>query len=789
VLFGITVRLDFLRGTVETAAAEALGRPVRIDGSIELIPTLRPTLTVGDFAIGNPPGWEGPPLARVELARTQIDLPDLLDRAVTIGEITAEGVDLHLVSLDGDRNNWRIEEGPSPEPPAGANAPPPEAEGKASEAEGRIRFKALDSISLDRVAVTYRDEVLDETVDFRLDAFSGSAGQGEPIVFTLEGSLQGRPYRFRVDGGSVDTLRDLRASAWPLKLSGEMADTAIEAEGQFGEADGEPFVRFGFALERVDLGALLASLRVAEGVAATTDRLGVEAHLRGSSLHELLDLSEAAVSLEGGRWMLVDRNTRAEVPVHIASGRLTVAPEKPVRLAIDGRIDRTPVGLAVEGMPIADLVKRPDAVRWRIAADAAGASLVLDGRLAMPVKSRDATLELTFEGESLDRLDDLFGVDLPPFGPFGLEARLSVVESGYELSDLRVRVGESELDGAMRLDTSGTKPRLDVNLTSRRLQIDDFSTEGWSPERAETVSGEGPDARGGPSRAPGRGRALLSKDVLDAFDAAVTVGVKEVLSGKDRLGAGRLVVSVEEGALAVEPLTLDLPGGSVLLGFSYRPGEADTTVHVRAEVDRFDVGIPARRARPDSKFSGLLSLDVAIAATAPDLARVMANSDGHFDLAFWPTDLDAGKIDLWAVNLLNVLSRQVDDEPRSRVNCLVARFDLDDGRMSEKAIFMDTTRMSVNAEAAIDFKNRTIDLAAAPKAKRPEFFSASTPVRVRGSFSDFAVGIKNLHVLRSVVSIITSPVHVPVRRLFSGRTPADGLEACRQAWSLELAEE
>ena len=73
-------------------------------------------------------------------------------------------------------------------------------------------------------------------------------------------------------------------------------------------------------------------------------------------------------------------------------------------------------------------------------------------------------------------------------------------------------------------------------------------------------------------------------------------------------------------------------------------------------------------------------------------------------------------------------------------------------------------------------------LKAVPKAKRPEFFSLATPVNVGGSFEDFKIGINKFRLTTSLASFITSPFHVPVRRLFVGERPKDGREACIMAW-------
>jgi hypothetical protein len=48
-LSGVSIRLDFLRPAIEKGAAQALGRPVTIEGSIELTPGLRPVVSVSRY--------------------------------------------------------------------------------------------------------------------------------------------------------------------------------------------------------------------------------------------------------------------------------------------------------------------------------------------------------------------------------------------------------------------------------------------------------------------------------------------------------------------------------------------------------------------------------------------------------------------------------------------------------------------------------------------------------------------------------------------------------------------
>ncbi len=276
--------------------------------------------------------------------------------------------------------------------------------------------------------------------------------------------------------------------------------------------------------------------------------------------------------------------------------------------------------------------------------------------------------------------------------------------------------------------------------------------------------------------------SLLSSESLAKLNATLSIEMAKVLSGQDTLGKGILHSSLQDGLFSIAPLQLDLADGTAKLEFSFYPTAREAEIHLGTSIEHLDIGILARRAKPESTMGGILNLDILLDSTAPSLSALMANGKGHFDLAFVPVNFDAGIIDLWAVNLLSALASEVDGEPKSIINCLVASFIMEDGLMQERTIFMDTTHMSIEGEARIDFKTEEIKLKVKPKAKRPEFFSLATPVKVKGTFEDFRIGINKIRLTTTVASFITSPVHVPLRRLFVGERPEDGAEACRAAW-------
>ena len=303
------------------------------------------------------------------------------------------------------------------------------------------------------------------------------------------------------------------------------------------------------------------------------------------------------------------------------------------------------------------------------------------------------------------------------------------------------------------------------------MQIDDFKTGGWSPVQVTTEKSREDVTAKTPRRQNGKQglQALLSPKFMRSLDARFNLKVKEVLSGKDNLGNGNLEAGLEKGRFFVNPLQLNIPGGSAKIAFIFAPSDTEVALEIGAKVEEFDYGILARRIRPDSNMGGWLSLDIDLKSRAKNLNAIMQHANGYIDFAIVPENFEANLFELWAVNLLTAVLPKLDSETTSKVNCAVFRFDIRDGQMEEDAIFVDTTKIQVGGEAQVNFKTNEVYLAMAPKAKKAEFFSLATPIQVKGTFNDYKIGVQSGGLIGTALRFITSPIIVPIQRIFSER--------------------
>ena len=545
-----------------------------------------------------------------------------------------------------------------------------------------------------------------------------------------------------------------------------------------------PEFRFKIDTTRVDIGLLLAELNVAKGLDAVVDGFGLDLHIKGSNLRTILKRSEFTARMKNGKWILKDPNTDGTLEIQIIKCNVVASAGKPVVWNIEGRIKEEPVKIQIKGSSLAALADDKDKVPLIKLTEAAGVKLKLSTTVDLPIEKQEVEFNMSLSGERLDSINSFAEVDLPPYGPYELGGRFLLKNTGYYLNDLKVRVNQSHMTGKMSLVTQKKPPFLDIDLTTPTLQINDFKVGDWSPVESSTEADQQDAAGKKPTQQDASDQevpSILEPEFMRKLDARLDLKVQEVLSGKDKLGSGNLAAGLEKGRFFVDPLQLNIPGGSVNIAFVYEPTETDAWLEARANIEELDFGILARRIKPETKMGGWLSLDIDLNSRAESLETIMHHANGIIDFAVVPENLEADLFELWAVNLLSSVLPQLDSEETSKVNCAVFRFDIKDGMMKSDAIFADTTKMQVGGEAKANFKTEEVYLTMAPKAKKAEFFSLATPIEVKGTFTDYKIGIKPGGLIGTAIRFITSPVVVPIQRAFSEKVAADGKAACSDA--------
>ena len=560
-----------------------------------------------------------------------------------------------------------------------------------------------------------------------------------------------------------------------------LADTNFDGALMLDLRDQLPRIQLWLSAADVNVGGIFQQLNLVQTLDAKIDRLSLYLDTRSSKLSGLIAHASLSGQIDGGKLVLRDANTGAAASIVVSQGVLAAAPGESVKLDVAGMVDSLPITIAVRSAAAKNLINPALRVPFDIAVEAAQSRLSLSGSLARDMQERDVELALKINGQRFDHLNKLLRVSLPPWGPWSAVGQFRMSRRGYEVNQLKLQVGSSELNGRGVLDTSGKRARLDVALAAPLIQLEDFRTGSWSATDSKAVSPPAENAdslRKQASQTSDQLQGLLSPTFLQQLNATLTVEVGRVLSGRDQLGSGSLQAKVEDGRAEIGPVKIAMPGGSAQGSFSFVPGERDVQAGLKLDVDKFDYGVLARRIKPESDMGGRFSMHVDVNSRAERLSDILRHGSGQIDFAVWPENLKADVFDMWAVNVLVALLPTLDPNKVSKVNCAVGRFALDNGKLNQQQLVIDTSQMRVSGQSSVNFADETLKLRLQPQAKSAQFLSLAIPIEVSGSFKQFSVGPNPGDVLATVIRMATSIFWVPIKKLFEDKVPVDGSDVC-----------
>jgi AsmA protein len=318
---------DALRGRVEQAASEALGRQVTLDGEIDLriLPSVQVRAT--QASIANAEGFSGEAFAQMGEMRFALALAPLLSRNIEVQEFVLVEPTIRLEARGG-ANNWTLG-APSPD----AAAAPASSAGFVRE-PGALPFEAsFGDVRVIDGLVIYSDETQTRRIeDFNLQV--ALPGVDQPLQLSGGFSADGRPMSFDAGLGSLRAFFEGGRTPVNLEMTGALADISFDGHILEGEAvafDGEADIRLPLRALARYLGADLPEGDIFQTFRASTLLSGAPGRI---SLTDA-EIGFDDISAEGDLELNYDR-VRPRVSGTLTTPRLDLTPYIPAESASGG---------------------------------------------------------------------------------------------------------------------------------------------------------------------------------------------------------------------------------------------------------------------------------------------------------------------------------------------------------------------------------------------------------------------------------------------------------------------
>lgn len=775
----VSIPLDSMRQPFIDKIEESTGLDAEIDGDLRLTVSLFPALVMEGFQLANEAGWQDEMFISLGKTSVQVSLLPFLQGEIEFNEVSAEQAVINLEQRADGTKNWSVT-------PQGNDKKIDTRPGDAETAQisDRVFF---NKFSLADITFTYRDEKLGRVFTDRLEEFQIYNHDRSRLTLKLAGDIDNIPYTVKAKS---DLLRNLiSGKPWNLDAEGEIGGRPLSLTGDILITDGSIDGNLDLQISKVDIGGLLEFLDITQGLEFTSEQVQVRADLKGDSLHDIVNQSDFEFVLKDGLWKLGSHVDKRFQTISFQNATIYSKQSQDLDMKFSGKVGREPLDLRLQISPLEAFIKGLDKAMFLLEVNVANTDVRLDGNIKLPVSSKTLEMNVAVAGQRLDQWNSLLVSDLPPYGPYKLTGNLGLTPKGFHVADFEGLLGESDLGGTIDINMSKQRPVWTMNLVSNKLQINDFIVEGYTliPGKTKTAVENIPASK--PDKSAKEKERELSQKLdqrlgetleVDQWDIDVSVESRNVFSGKDRLGDGKIVLSSRADSYD-QSIQLDTPGGRIDSDMGLKLVDDGIRGHIKLDMDKFDFGILLRRIDPETKSGGLLSTRVDLQLAGNNFTDRFDRASGVIDFAIWPQHISSGDIDIWSYNIFQAVTSSVSSAD-SKVNCAVGILNVEEGQLNEEFLAVDTTKVWLHGNIDINYPNETIELTLVPRPKKPKIGGIETPIYLKGNLKDnFGMSdlkVKKSDLVKTFASIILSPLHVPMRRIYGKKVPADGSEEC-----------
>ena len=343
-------------------------------------------------------------------------------------------------------------------------------------------------------------------------------------------------------------------------------------------------------------------------------------------------------------------------------------------------------------------------------------------------------LDLTVSGRAPDlaRLGGLAGVPVPSLRDASLDVHVAPTAGGLLLRGLLLTSAEGDIAGDLAIGLH-PRPSLRGSLVSHRLVFD-----GWTVSAPPPAPAPAPPASPAPAApvapAPVADRVIPDIPIpfaaLRSADADLHLAIGEAVWHGASYRAVDARVLLQDGRLRLAPVSAQVPGGVAFAQIVADAGAQQVAVTARAP------GLAAGPAlallgAPDST-KGTLDLDVQLHGEGPTLRAMAATLEGHLGLAMVDGEIDNRSLEQVFAATLRAANLPIENGGISRVRCAALRADASAGQVQLRTLALDTTRLKLDGEGALNLAQETLDLHLKPQLRLGA--ALSVPVHVTGTF-------------------------------------------------------
>jgi hypothetical protein len=417
-------------------------------------------------------------------------------------------------------------------------------------------------------------------------------------------------------------------------------------------------------------------------------------------------------------------------------------------------------------------------------AEFSGMTINIDGLISYPLNQRNTDLYVSVSGENLQSLNNALDSTLPQIGPYELTGELKTTSTSLNFENIKLNVGNSLIKGNINLVNLDHLPNLDVELYSDAIEIRDFIKPNEKEEKNEKeksfIDKINPISK--PDAEDEEDAGIVFAPIIDALklrtmDANIKMKINKLLINNKPIGDVGLNGTLHNGRLNINHFRLNTPGGQINSSIRAQIIQDTIKADFVSIVRDFDYSYLVEFPEEDTDNKGIINLRLDLNTYGENIYEFDNHISGYAKFSIIPKSFGTKIVDIWATNIIFTIMPNILRKSESKLNCIVGSLDANNGRITPKKMYIDTTNVRIRVTGYFDFASDRINLVFKPLPKRPQhLFSLGIPITVTGTFENYRIST-NVFKL-SWFAVRFYYFTIDYLRRWLKKVPSDGSDIC-----------
>ncbi len=434
----------------------------------------------------------------------------------------------------------------------------------------------------------------------------------------------------------------------------------------------------------------------------------------------------------------------------------------------NGSLNEKPFGLDFSGGPLAD-IDSGSPYRFDATVTAADIKLVAHTDILHPFDMAHVNSKFRVTGKDLADIYYLSGLALPNTPPYDISGTVERDNAQLTINDFKGRLGNSDIEGKVGIDTGGVRPKLTAKLASKMLDIVDLAAplgaQAKPADKADTLANSTAAVSPGSKRPHATSKkpnteeeppqsALLLPDAdlqvnrVRAMDADLQFDALAIKTQKMPLKNMSLHLLLNDGKITIDPLAFSLPQGHLSGSVGIDARGAAPVTDLNMQIDKVDLAQFKPKNAETSPMTGTMVGRIKLHGSGSSIHKTAMTSVGDITVVIPNGEIREAFVELTGINISRGLALLITkNQKATELRCGIINFHAAEGDLTATTLVVDTTNMLVTGKGKIDLENENIDLSIHGQPKGIRLFRLRSPIELSGTLSKPSVGLQTTSVI------------------------------------------